>query len=443
MVEYDPVLFSRILTGTTLGFHTIFATLGVGVPLLIALAEWMGIKRNDEHYHLLARRWTRGYIISVAVGVVTGTAISLQLSLLWPNFMEAAGHTIALPLFLETFAFFFEAIFLGIYLYTWNRFKNKYVHFLLLLPVFIGGGFSAFFISTVNAFMNSPLGFKYENGILTNVHPIIAMFNPATPTKVTHVLASSYLTAAFILATIAAFSIWKGQDHVYHKKALKLSMTVALAFAICTALIGDLSGKYLAQYQPEKLAASEWHFETEKGATLIFAGSLNENNEIKHAIELPFALSILAHGIPTAEVIGLEEFPEEDWPPLVIHYYFDWMVTSGMFLALVSFIYFCMQYRKKWNEFNKPLLAAIIVGGPLSMLAIEAGWFMAEQGRQPWIIRGFMRTAEAATKSSHVDTMLYLFILLYIVLAISTIIVLKRVFKANPLEKELKKQGIE
>jgi cytochrome bd ubiquinol oxidase subunit I len=440
---YDPVLFSRILTGTTLGFHTIFATLGVGVPLLIALAEWMGIKKNDEHYHVLARRWTRGYIISVAVGVVTGTAISLFLSLLWPNFMEAAGHTIALPLFLETFAFFFEAIFLGIYLYTWNRFKSRYAHFLLLLPVFLGGGASAFFISTVNAFMNTPVGFNYENGILTNVNPIGAMFNPATPTKVTHVLASSYLTAAFILAAIAAFSILKGRDHVYHKKALKLSMIVALTFAISTALIGDLSGKFLAQYQPEKLAAAEWHFETEKGATLIFAGSLNEDNEISHAIKIPYGLSILAHGVPGAEVIGLEEFPEEYWPPLVVHYYFDWMVTIGMFLALVSFIYFCMQYREKWNEFNKPLLIAIVAGGPLAMLAIEAGWFMAEQGRQPWIIRGFMTTAEAATSSSYVDLMLYLFILLYIILAISVIIVLKRMFKGNPVEKELKKRGIE
>ncbi|WP_028389813.1 cytochrome ubiquinol oxidase subunit I [Bacillus cihuensis] len=443
MVEYDPVLYSRILTGTTLGFHTIFATLGAGIPLLIALAEWIGIKRNDMHYHVLARRWTKGYIISVAVGVVTGTAISLQLSLLWPNFMEAAGHTIALPLFLETFAFFFEAIFLGIYLYTWNRFKSKYAHFLLLLPVFIGGGASAFFISTVNAFMNSPIGFNYENGILTNVNPIMAMFNPATPTKVTHVMASSYLTAAFILASIAAFSIYRGRNHVYHKKALKLSMTVALAFAISTALIGDLSGKFLAQYQPEKLAAAEWHFETEKGATLIFAGSLDENNKISQAIEIPYALSILAHGIPGAEVIGLEEFPEEDWPPLIVHYYFDWMVTIGMFLALVSFVYFCMQYREKWNECNKPLLSAIIAGGPLAMLAIEAGWFMAEQGRQPWIIRGVMRTAEAATTSNHVDTMLILFILLYVILAISIVIVLKRVFKASPLEKDLKKQGIE
>lgn len=443
MTQYDPVLFSRILTTTTLAFHAIFATLGFGTPLLIALAEWMGVKRKDEHYHLLARRWTRGYVISVSVGVVTGTAISVQLSLLWPNFMVAGGQTIALPLFMEVFAFFFEAIFLGIYIYTWNRFKNPYYHFLLLLPVFLFSGISAFFIASVNAFMNTPTGFAIKNGILTSTNPLLAMFNPATPTKVTHILVSGYVTTAFILASIAALSILRGRNHVYHKKALKLTMMVALVFALCTALIGDFSGKYLEHYQPEKLAAAEWHFETRKNAPLIFGGFLDNDRKIHGAIEFPNMLSILSEGVPDGEVTGLDQFPEKYWPPLYVHYYFDWMVTIGIFLLVVSLIYIFMQYRKKSNEFNRPLLWAIIIGGPLAMVGIEAGWFMTEQGRQPWIVRGLMTTAQAATKSSYVDIMLYLFILLYLTLAISIIIVLKRVFKGNPAEVELKKRGIE
>ncbi|AQX55491.1 cytochrome ubiquinol oxidase subunit I [Priestia flexa] len=443
MFEYDPVLYSRILTGLTLAVHTIFSTLGVGVPLLIALAEWIGIKRNDEHYHLLARRWARGYIITVAVGVVTGTAIALQLSLLWPNFMQVAGQTISLPLFLETFAFFFEAIFLGIYLYTWDRFKNKMYHFLLLIPVALGATASGFVITTVNSFMNAPLGFTYENGVLSNINPIAAMFNPATPTKVSHVLSSAYLTAAFVLAAIAAFAILRGRDHVYHKKALHLSMVVAFVFAIVTALVGDLSGKYLANYQPEKLAAAEWHFETMEEASLILGGILTEDNEVKYALEIPYALSILAHGTPGAEVIGLEEYPKEDWPPLVVHYMFDLMVAIGMGLALISFIYIVMKKKKSWNPLNKPLLSLIVAGGPLAMLAIEAGWFFTEEGRQPWIIRGVMRTAEGATTSQHVDIMLYLFAALYVILIVSAVTVLIRTFRANPVEKELKKRGIE
>lgn len=443
MFEYDPVLYSRILTGLTLAVHTIFSTLGVGVPLLIALAEWIGIKRSDEHYHLLARRWARGYIITVAVGVVTGTAIALQLSLLWPNFMQVAGQTISFPLFLETFAFFFEAIFLGIYLYTWDRFKNKMYHLLLLIPAALGATASGFFITTVNSFMNAPLGFTYENGVLSNINPIAAMFNPATPTKVSHVLSSAYLTSAFVLAAIAAFAILRGRDHVYHKKALHLSMVVAFVFAIVTALVGDLSGKYLANYQPEKLAAAEWHFETMEEASLILGGILTEDNEVKYALEIPYALSILAHGTPGAEVIGLEEYPKEDWPPLVVHYMFDLMVAIGMGLALISFIYIVMKKKKSWNPLNKPLLSLIVAGGPLAMLAIEAGWFFTEEGRQPWIIRGVMRTAEGATTSQHVDIMLYLFAALYVILIVSAVTVLIRTFRANPVEKELKKRGIE
>lgn len=443
MFEYDPILYSRILTGLTLAVHTIFSTLGVGVPLLIALAEWIGIRRNDEHYHLLARRWARGYIITVAVGVVTGTAIALQLSLLWPNFMQVAGQTISLPLFLETFAFFFEAIFLGIYLYTWDRFKNRLIHLLLLIPVVLGATLSGFFITTVNAFMNAPLGFNLEDGVLTGINPITAMFNPATPTKMAHVLSSAYLTSAAILAAIAAFKILKGQQHVYHKKALHLAMVVAFVTAISTALIGDLSGKYLAKYQPEKLAAAEWHFETTEEASLILGGILDENQEVKYALEIPYALSILAHGTPDAEVIGLEEFPEEEWPPLVVHYLFDLMVAIGMFLALISTIYVVFKWRKNWNELNRPLLWMIVSSGPLAMIAIEAGWFFTEEGRQPWILRGYMTTAEGATSSPHVDLMLYAFGALYIILLVSVVRVLHRTFKSNPVEKELKERGIE
>ncbi|MCM3715834.1 cytochrome ubiquinol oxidase subunit I [Halalkalibacter oceani] len=443
MMEYDPVIYSRILTGVTLGFHAIFATIGVGIPLLIALAEWIGIKRNDEHYRLLARRWARGFVITVAVGVVTGTAIGLQLSLLWPSFMEVAGHAISLPMFMETFAFFFEAIFLGIYLYTWDRFKKKIHHWLLVIPVVIGASASGFFITTVNAFMNSPYGITVENGVITNINPLAAMFNPATPTKVAHVLSSAYLTSAFILAAIAAIYLLRGNQHVYHKKALHLTMTVACVFAIVTALIGDLSGKYLAEYQPEKLAAAEWHFETTTEAPLILGGILTEDGEIAYALELPYALSILAHGDPGAEVIGLEEFPEEDLPPMIVHYLFDLMVISGIFLAAVSMLFVIMRLRKKWNEHNKPLLWAILAGAPIALFAIEMGWFFAEIGRQPWILNGFMRTAEGATTSQHVDLMLYLFILLYLVLAVSCVTVLRKMFKSNPVEQELLDRGIE
>ncbi|MDZ5782403.1 cytochrome ubiquinol oxidase subunit I [Marinococcus luteus] len=440
MIDYDPATYSRILTGLTLGFHIIFATIGVGVPLMIALAEWTGLRKRDPHYTLLARRWARGFVITVAVGVVTGTSIGLQLSLLWPNFMELAGQTISLPLFLETFAFFFEAIFLGIYLYTWDRFKSGWRHFLLVVPVVIGASLSAFFITTVNSFMNQPQGFELVNGVITDINPLVAMFNPATPTKTAHVIITCYLASAFVLGAIAATKMIRGNRHAYHKKALHLTMVSAFVFAAATAAIGDLSGKYLAEYQPEKLAAAEWHFETEEQAPLIVGGFLGDNQEVNGALEIPYALSILAHSNPNEEVIGLNEFPQADTPPLYIHYLFDGMVGIGIYLLAISFMYLLIRRVKPAWQYNKWLMRGIVAGGPLGILAIEFGWVFAEVGRQPWILYQIMRTPEGATTADHVDIMLYLFIALYIALGVTATVVLRRMFKENPAAHELEQR---
>jgi cytochrome d ubiquinol oxidase subunit I len=438
----DPVTLSRILTGLTLGFHIIFATIGVGVPMLIAIAEWMGIRRKDSHYILLARRWARGFVITVAVGVVTGTAIGLMLSLLWPSFMQIAGQAIALPLFMETFAFFFEAIFLGIYLYTWDRFKKQSTHFLLVIPVVIGSSASAFFITTVNAFMNTPQGFTLQGTRITDIQPIKAMFNPATPTEVSHVLSSSYMTSAYILAAIAAFSLLRKRDHVYYKKALKLTMVAALVFSVSTALIGDFSGKFLAKYQPEKLAAAEWHFDTKAYAPLVIGGYLTKDNEIKFGLKIPYALSILAHDNPSGEVKGLNDFPKDEIPPLFVHYLFDTMVSIGVFLIVISLLYALAFIWRKWSPYNRLLLRCIFWGGPLAMLAIECGWIYAEIGRQPWILRGYMKTSDGATNSDHVGLMLIMFASLYVLLGFTSIKVLRKLFRNHPAEEELAKMEL-
>ncbi|MGA9226194.1 MAG: cytochrome ubiquinol oxidase subunit I [Mesobacillus sp.] len=442
MGNEESVFFSRVLTELTLSFHIIYATIGVGIPLMIMIAQWVGIKKQDEHYILMARRWTRGFVITVAVGVVTGTAIGLQLSLLWPNFMELAGNVIALPLFMETFAFFFEAIFLGIYLYTWDRFENQKKHLLLLIPVAIGASFSAVFITIVNAFMNAPQGFDLMNGQLVNINPVLAMFNPAMPTKVAHVLATAYMTSAFVLASIGAYRLLKGSNHVYHKKALFLTLKIGLVFSIAAAVIGDFSGKYLAEYQPEKLAAAEWHFETHEGAPLMLYGVLDDG-EVKYAIKVPYALSILAHSNPNAEVIGLDQFKEDEIPPLYIHYLFDSMVTIGMWLTALSLLYVLGVWFKMSFIHVRWFRWLLVLGGPLSILAIELGWWLAEVGRQPWILRGILRTEEAATTSGQVDTMLLMFAGLYLILGIGSVVVLTRMFRKNTVEQELADRELE
>lgn len=435
-MENSAVFWSRALTELTLSFHIVFATLGVGVPLMILIAQYVGYKKNDVHYTLMARRWARGFTITVAVGVVTGTVMGLQLSLLWPQFMELAGQTIALPLFMETFAFFFEAIFLGIYLYTWDRFKNPKHHMLLLIPVAVGASMSAVFITIVNAFMNAPRGFDIVGGELINLQPILAMFTPAMPTKVGHVLTSSYMTVAFILAAIAAYKLLKGDNHVYHKKSLYLMMKLGIIFSIATALIGDFSAKYLAEYQPEKLAAAEWHFETEKGADLIFFGVL-DGEDVKYEIRIPKVLSFLASNDFNAEVIGLDAYPEDERPPLIVHYFFDVMVVIGVLMIFLSLSYIIGQWRKwKWIE-SRWFRWLIVLSGPLAIVAIEAGWWLTEVGRQPWILYGLMRTEQGATTATGVEWLFIAFAVVYLVLAIGSIVVLRRMFKDNPVKKEL------
>ncbi|WP_407269978.1 cytochrome ubiquinol oxidase subunit I [Radiobacillus sp. PE A8.2] len=438
MLEFDTLLMSRLLTVLTLGFHIIFATIGVGVPLFISIAEFIGIRKKDVHYHMLAKRWARGFVITVAVGVVTGTAIGLQLSLIWPNFMRVAGNVIALPLFMEVFAFFFEAIFLGIYLYTWDRFK-PIVHWLLSIPIVIGASFSAIFITTVNSFMNTPDGFEINKGELAAVSPIDAMLSASTPTRVFHVLGGSYLTCAALLASITAFVMLFKKSSDYHKKALKLTVTAVFVFSLLTALAGDLSAKFLANHQEEKLAAAEWLFETEENADLVLFGWLNEDNDIVGGIRIPGALSFLAHGNFQSSVVGLEAFPEEERPPLWIHYMFDLMVTIGMYLIAISFFYLVVSRIKRWDAHSKWVLWPIFLAGPLAMLAVEFGWIFAEEGRQPWIIRGYMTVEEAVTSSSYVGEMFFLFLGLYIVLGTLCIVTLRKLFRHNPAELELEK----
>ena len=343
---------------------------------------------------------------------------------------------------MEVFAFFFEAIFLGIYLYTWDRFENQKKHLLLLIPVALGASFSAVFITVVNAFMNSPQGFDIVDGQIVNISPLLAMFSPAMPTKVAHVLSTAYMTSAFILASIAAYRMLRGSTHLYHKKALYLTLKLALVFSISTALLGDFAGKYLAEYQPEKLAAAEWHFETEENAPLILYGVLDDE-EIKYAIRIPYALSILAHSNPFAEVIGLDQFDEDVTPPLYIHYLFDIMVTLGMLLILIALLYIIGLIRKWSFIHSKWFLWIMVLSGPLSMIAIEVGWWFTEVGRQPWILHGLMRTAEAATSNEYVGWMLVLFACLYLLLGAGSIYVLTSMFNRNTVEQELADRKIE
>jgi cytochrome d ubiquinol oxidase subunit I len=274
------------------------------------------------------------------------------------------------------------------------------------------------------------------------IDPIAAMLNPSTPSEVSHVLSSAYVTCGFLLAAIAAYHLLKGKTHDYYKKALRLTMITSFILALLTFIAGDLSGKFLADYQPAKLAAGEWHFETRSNAPLVIGGILDEKTlTVKYGLEIPSALSFLATGSFFGKVTGLKDIPRSEWPPLFVHYLFDAMVGIGFYLILISAVFLVSWWIKKEISQSPWLLRGIVLAAPLAFLAIEFGWIYAEVGRQPWIITGLMRVDQAATTADNVGTVTLMFSLLYLLLAIVAVSVLFRLFKGRPAETELQTPG--
>jgi len=425
--------------GDSLGFHIIFALLGVGIPFLVSLAELLGILKKDSLYTMMAKRWS--YVMSVlfVIGAISGTIISVQLSTLWPTYMAFAGKVIGLPFFLESFAFFIEAIFLGIYLYSWNKFSNPWIHWVCSLPLVIGSSASAFFITSANAFMNSPVGFTYKNGVASNIDPIHAMFNPAAPTETSHSIVSYYLTTCLFFAGMYCWFLWRGRKNLssalkkYHEKAITLLIALSFIFALLIGLTGDSSAKYLATGEPLKLAASEGLFHSMKNAPLQIGGIVTKQG-IVNAVSVPGLLSFLAFGSSKSVVKGLDFFNPVLWPPLWIHYMFDLMVCIGIAITVVPFVFLMLIKYKRKLAFSRPMLFGIFICGILSFFAVEFGWILTEVGRQPYAIKGIMTTQEAFTTSKSVMAFGYIFPTLYLGLFAITIWVLHHHYKKDTLE---------
>lgn len=297
--------------GLSLGFHIIFAAVGVAMPLLMVLAEWRFLRRGGPEYGELARRWAKGTAILFAVGAVSGTVISFELGLLWPRFMGFAGSLIGVPLALEGFAFFAEAIFLGIYLYGWGRVGER-LHLASGIVVAAGGALSAFFVTLANAWMNNPQGFSTTPSGPSDIHPWVAMFPQGWSQEVVHVLLSCYVATGFIVAGIHAFFLRRDPTHRFHAAAFRIALSVGGVAAVLQPISGDFSARGLTSHQPLKLAALEGQFETERGAPLRIGGLPDAEDEItRYAIEIPYGLSLLAYHDPTAEVRGIKSFPEK------------------------------------------------------------------------------------------------------------------------------------
>jgi cytochrome bd ubiquinol oxidase subunit I len=437
----DDLVLARSLFGTTMGFHIIFATLGVGIPLMIFLSEIVYQKTKDPDYAVMAKRWTKGQAILLGVGIPTGTIAGVQLSLLWPGFMEVIGKVMSLPFQIEIYAFFVEALFMSIYVYAADR-LSPLARIISVFFVVVGAASSAILITNVHAFEGTPAGFRIENGEIADVDPWAAFFNPSFITTAGHVAVSAFTTGAFVIASIAAFKMIKNRKnerlYQFHRKALLLGLTIGGIFSFITALNGHESAQLLHEYQPEKLAAAEGLFETQSYAPLAIGGFTDrETQEIKYGIEIPWALSFLAGNRFDTVVVGLNDFPEEYWPPLFVHTLFNGMVFIGSFLIFIAIVGLAWRFILKKRQFPKWLLIPIISTGPLALCAIEFGWIFACTGRQPWVIYRILKTADVVTTSGQIGTLFILFTIVYLVLGVAVVLVLNYYFKRNPVEKEI------
>ena len=404
----------------SLGFHIIFAEIGIAMPLLMVLAEWRWRRTGDAIYLQLARRWAKGTAILFAVGAVSGTVLSFELGLLWPSFMELAGPVIGIPFALEGFAFFTEAIFLGVYLYGWDRVSPR-AHALAGLIVAMSGAASALFVVIVNAWMNTPTGVTVEGGRFAAVDPIAAMRNPSTVQQVVHMLLAAYASTGIAVAGIHAAVLVRGRTAtpLFHHRALVLALTLAIPAALLQPISGDTSARAVARWQPIKLAALESQFVTERGAPLRIGGIPDEDaRTVRYAVEIPHGLSLLAFRDPDAEIQGLTAFPRDQWPPLApVHMAFQLMVMLGMAMALVCAWAALVLVRGRDVAQYPRLLAALALLTPAGFIATEAGWVVTEVGRQPWIIGGIMRTADAVTPMPGLSVPMTVFALIYVGLA--------------------------
>jgi cytochrome d ubiquinol oxidase subunit I len=422
-------LYARSQMGMSLAFHIVFAVLGIGLPVLMAISEGLFLRTRRPVFLELSKRWSRGAAILFAVGAVSGTVLAFELGLLWPGFMEKAGAIIGMPFSLEGFAFFTEAIFLGLYLAGWNRLP-PFVHWLCGVLVAVSGALSGIFVVSANSWMNSPAGFKIVGGKVTDIDPIAAMLNPAASHEVVHMILAAYVATGFAVAAIHAFFVLRDRTNVFHRNALGIALALGCISAPLQMISGDFSARSVAKLQPAKLAAMEAVYYTQTGAPLQIGGIPdNASRTTRYALIIPRGLSLLATHNPNGRVIGLEQFPRSDWPNVrLVHWAFDVMVGAGTALFMLSIAVGWFAWKQRGVPDGKWLLRALVAAGPLGFLAIEAGWFVTELGRQPWIIYGVMRTKEAVTPMNKIAISFLIFTLLYVFLSVIVIYLLRRQF---------------
>lgn len=438
--EPSSLLAARWQMALSLGWHIVLACFGVAFPMLIWVVHRRGIRDDDRVALGLAKRWSKVAAVLFAIGAVSGTILSFEMGLLWPELMRTYGDVIGLPFALEGIAFFIEAIFIGIYLYGWDRLPPR-VHLLTLVPIAVSGVVGTFCILAVNAWMNTPSGFRLVDGEVTDVDPWGAMFNPGVWAQFAHMWVATVMVVGFCTAAVYATGLLRGRDDPHHRLGFRVGFAFAAVAALAQPLIGHLTGARLADAQPTKLAAMELAPETEEPAPLVLGGVLVDG-ERRFAIEIPKLGSLIARASVDRPVVGLDAFAEDDRPNdalvTVVHLTFQAMVAIGLSLAGLGALFWAAGRRGHDLLRSRRFLWVAVLAGPASVAALELGWMTTELGRQPWVVYRIMRVADAVTTGSGVWVSLAVIIVVYTGMTVGAVTVLRSMARrwraGEPLE---------
>jgi cytochrome d ubiquinol oxidase subunit I len=431
-VTQQYLLQARQMQALSLAVHIPLVCFGIAFPALVLFCEWRFLRSGDPIYRTLARRWSKVMLALFAIGVVTGTILSFELGLLWPGFMATFGNVFGLGFTLEGFSFFVEAIFIGIYVYGWDRLSPR-LHFLSGIPVAIAGVAGSLFVIAVNGFMNHPTGFVLRHGKAVDAHPWSALFgNSYFWHEFVHMYFAGYIVAGFLVAAVYAWGFLRGRRGRYERTALTVALSAAAIAAPLQVIVGDWAARDVAKEQPVKLAALEGLGQTTRGAPEHLLGWYN-GHEVVYGIAIPHLLSLLSSHSWSAKVQGLNSVPAADRPPVnVVRFAFQTMVGIGTMLALLGALYLYVRFRRGRLPRSPWFYRAVVLAGPLSVVALIAGWMTTEVGRQPWVVYGYMRTAQAVTGAHGITVGYGMLVAVYLALAAALAWLLRR-FSRVPL----------
>lgn len=409
---------ARIQFAFTVSFHIIFPAITIGLASFLAVLEGLWLKTRNKDYLALFHFWSKIFAVNFAMGVVSGLVMAYQFGTNWSFFSDFAGSITGPLLTYEVLtAFFLEAGFLGVMLFGWNKVGEK-LHFFATCMVALGTLMSTFWILASNSWMQTPQGFEIINNQVVPVDWIAVIFNPSFPYRLAHMGVAAFLTSAFFIAASAAWHILKGHKTSAMKKMLSMSLWMILILAPIQALIGDVHGLNTLKHQPAKIAAIEGHWENKPGEAtplILFGMPDMDDEETKYKIEIPYLGSmILTHSLEK-QVPALKEFPKEDRPnSLIVFWSFRIMVGLGMLMILVGVWGTWLRYKKKLYE-SKTFLWLTFLMAPSGLIAILAGWFTTEVGRQPWVVYGIQRTRDAVSAHGemHMSISLLIFFVVY------------------------------